>query len=87
MKSNELFDTASLTFMLEQKFLHQRFFLHELEEKLQEKIQLCWNDIDAVNLADYNLMFEFRWQYDVDFYCLIDRHWRYYITEIAVNIQ
>ncbi len=46
---------------------------------------LWWDDIDATNLADHNFMCEID-EYDVDIYFLIDRHCKYFITEIWVNI-
>lgn len=69
---------------IEKETLHKRFTLEKLKERYGA--ELCWNDLSAVNLADYNIMFEYEW-FDVDLYCLIDRHWLFYITEIWVNPQ
>jgi len=66
--------------------VHSRFSTKELKEKIWKGFEICWNDIDAVNIEDYNIMFDYRW-FDVDLYFLYDRYWKMYITEIAVNNQ
>ena len=72
--------------LLEDMLLHKRFSLDELKKTLKTDVSLWWNDIDACNIADYNLMCVYKW-FDVDLYCLIDRYGQLYITEIWVNNQ
>jgi len=79
-------NAKDLEFNLELRLAHKRFTIHELEEILWTTPVLWWDDVDTPNIADYNFMLDYKW-YDVDIYFLIDRHCKYFITEISVNDQ